>query len=520
MTRWIPIGTLEDFLPDRPTSVRVNERELVMVRSGERAFLLDGRCPHRGGQLSDGRIEGNDIICSLHGYDFDLETGVSRYDPSERVATYPARVIEGMVEVDADAVPPLPHGHDDGYQARWRRPSDSDLRGYDYLTGLRWGSPSVSPMGTRSALHPSWDDILLLPAQVARPARLEEEPLDLTTVIGRSADQPLALDIPFFISHMSFGALSASAKVALARVAESVGTAIGSGEGGMLPDERAVSSRYIFEMASGYFGWTPENIARASAIEIKFGQSAKAGSGGLLPGPKVTARIAETRGLQAGEPAVSPARFVDIEGPVALRERVSALKEQTRGRPIGIKFAAGRVEDDVEAAVAAGADFITIDGRGGGTGASPDVLKDHLTIPIQYALPRARKHLEHLGRPDVDLVATGGFRSAGDIAKALALGARAVAMATASMVAVGCQQYLACHTGNCPVGIATQRPDLEARFDIDRAAEQGAATFQTMVQELGLLGRAVGVRDIHDLAVTDLASLDTELSTHTDIAHA
>lgn len=520
MTRWISVGHLSKLPPDRPVRVRVNGRDLAVVRSKQSAYVLDDRCPHRGGQLSDGRIQGDDIICPLHGYDFDVRTGVSRYDAAEHVATYPARVSAGVVEVDADAVPALPDERDDGYQAQWRRPSDPGQRAYGYLSGLASGSPSVSSMGTQHPLRPSWDDILLLPAQVARPPRLEDEPLSLTTVIGRSAQQPMELEVPFYISHMSFGALSASAKVALARVAETLGTAIGSGEGGVLPDERAASSRYILEMASGYFGWTEENIARADAIELKFGQSAKAGSGGLLPAAKVTSRIAEIRGLETGQAAHSPARFVDIVGPVALRERVSALKEQTRGRPIGIKFAAGRVEEDVEAAVAAGADFITIDGRGGGTGAAPDVLKDHLTIPIQYALFRARKHLAHLRRRDVDLVATGGFRTAGDIAKALALGAQAVALATASMVAVGCQQYLACDSGNCPVGIATQRADLESRFDIERAAERGAATFGAMAEELGLLGRAVGASDIHQLNASDLATLDSEISSHTDIAHA
>jgi len=522
MTRWVTVAQVADLPPDRPIRGRVNERDLALVRceQGGPPHVLDDKCPHRGGQLSDGSVRGEDIICPLHAYDFDLHSGISRYDPTEHVAVYPARIVDGRIEVDADQVAPLPTEHDSGYLGRWQRPTDPDLHGYGYLRGLASGSPAISAMGTRLPLRPLWDDILLLPGQVSRPPRLDQEPLSLRTVIGRSAAHPLVLEIPMYVSHMSFGALSASAKTALAHVAEAAGTAIGSGEGGILDAERTVASRYIFEMASGYFGWSPANVARADAVELKFGQSAKAGSGGLLPAAKVTPRIAEVRGLRPGEDAHSPARFTDIAGPADLRARVSWIRDQIEGRPVGIKFAAGRVEEDVDAAVEAGVDFITIDGRGGGTGAAPDVLKDNLTIPIQYALYRARRRLEHHGRTDIDLIATGGFRSAGDIVKALALGAQAVALATGSMIAIGCQQYLACDTGNCPVGIATQRADLEARLDVDLSTERGVATFRALRSEVELLARAIGVADVHDLRPTDLATLDSEVSAHTDIRHA
>lgn len=520
MTAWIRVAGEADLSVDEPRGVRVNDRPLVIVRRADgRVHAVEDRCPHRGGQLSDGSVAGEDIVCPLHGYDFDLTTGVSRYDSTERIRTYPARLNDGGIEVDADAVQPLPAGHDAAYLSTWARPHDEALHGYGYLRGLAQGVPS-SAMGTRRPLTPSWDEILLLPAQVARPARLEEEPLSLRTVLGRRAARPLVLDVPMFISHMSFGALSASAKGALARVSREMGTAIGSGEGGVLDAERRAAGPYILEMASGYFGWTPENIAHADAVELKFGQSAKAGSGGMLPGAKVTEAIASVRGLRAGEDAHSPARFLDLDGPEALRSRVTELREQTGGAPIGIKFAAGHVEDDVDAALDAGVDFITIDGRGGGTGSAPDVLKDHLTIPIQYALYRARRRLRERGRADVDLVAAGGFRSAGDIAKALALGAQAVALATAALVAIGCQQYLACDSGNCPVGIATQRPDLEARLDVDLSTERGVNTFRALRRELELVGRAVGVTDIHELAPTDLATLSSEVAAHTDVRHA
>jgi glutamate synthase domain-containing protein 2 len=199
---------------------------------------------------------------------------------------------------------------------------------------------------------------------------------------------------------------------------------------------------------------------------------------------------------------------------------VDQIRGWLDGGPVGIKFAAGHVEDDLDIAIDAGADFVTIDGRGGGTGAAPDVLKDHLTIPIQYALHRARVHLERRGIADLDIVAAGNFRTAADVTKAIAMGATAVAMATASMIAVGCKQYLACHTGHCPVGIATQRPELEARFSVDESIERGVATFSAFSEEMRMVCRAIGARNVHELSPADLATLDSELTAHAGIRHA
>lgn len=522
MPNWVTVLRLEELPAGRPVTVRVNERDIALAsrEGGGPPHALDNRCPHRGGQLGDGAVRGDDIVCPLHGYDFDLATGISRYDPGERIHTYPTRVHDGQVQIDADAVPALPAGHDEGYLDRWARRHDDREPAYGYLKGLAGGVPPVSAMRTAKPLRPSWDDILFLPAQLARAPLLDDEPVALRTLIGRRARRPLVLALPFYVSHMSFGALSASAKTALARVARELGTAIGSGEGGMLDEERAAAGPYILEMATGYFGWSEDVARRADAVEIKIGQSAKAGSGGLLPADKVTERIAEVRGIEPGSDAHSPARFTDITSPAELRARVDEIRAWLDGGPVGIKFAAGRVEADLDVALEAGADFVTIDGRGGGTGAAPDVLKDHLTVPIQYALHRARAHLARRGVDDVDIVATGNFRTAADAAKALAMGAGAVALATTSMIAVGCQQYLACHTGNCPVGIATQRADLEARFDIDQSSGRGVATFRAFEAELGMLCRAIGVSDVHALSIDDLATLDSEIAAHTAIRHA
>jgi glutamate synthase domain-containing protein 2 len=521
MAQWVTVMSVDELPADRPVTVRVHERDIALARcdKGGVPHALDNRCPHRGGQLGDGRVVGDDIACPLHAYDYDLETGISRYAAEERVDVYPVRIHRGEIQIDADAVPALPEHHDSGYLDRWARRHDTREATYEYLASLSSGPP-VTAMRSGKTLTPSWDDILFLPGQLARPPRLASEPLSLRTVIGKRAARPLEIEVPFFISHMSFGALSLSAKTALARVSAELGTAVGSGEGGLLDEEREHCGALIFEMASGYFGWGEENIRRADAVEIKIGQSAKAGSGGLLPSEKVTARIAEVRGLQPGEAAHSPARFPDIHSIADLRARVDEIREHAEGRPVGIKFAAGHVEDDLDAAIEAGADFVTIDGRGGGTGAAPEVLKDNLTVPIQYALHRATKHLAARGIDDLDIVATGFFRTSADVTKAIAMGATAVAMATASMIAIGCQQYLACHTGNCPVGIATQRPDLEARFDVDLSTARGAATLRAFREEIALLCRAIGVADVHDLTTEDLATLDSEIAGHTSIRHA
>ena len=522
MARWVTVMRADEMPPDRPVTVRVNERDLALARCSRHSapHAVENRCPHRGGQIGDGTVNGDDIVCPLHGYDFDLHTGISRFDPTESIAVYPVRVEGDEIQIDADAVPALPEHHDAGYLSRWSRRHDDREEKYGYLQSLGHGAPPVTAMRTGRTLRPSWDDVLLLPAQLARQPLLEAEAVSLRTTIGRRAKRPLEIETPFFISHMSFGALSASAKEALAAVSAALGTAIGSGEGGMLDQERERAKLVIFEMASGYFGWDEAHIRKADAVEIKFGQSAKAGSGGLLPADKVTPRIAEVRGLKPGEAAHSPSRFIDIKTVADLRERVEWIRERMDGGPVGVKFAAGRVEDDIDVALEVGVDFITIDGRGGGTGAAPDVLKDNLTIPIQYALHRAVKHLRARGATDVDLIVAGNFRAAADVTKAIAMGATAVALATASMIAVGCQQYLACHTGNCPVGIATQRPDLEERFDIEQSTARGIATFEAFAQEIRLLCRAAGVADVHDFVVDDLVTLDSEVAAHTAIRHA
>jgi glutamate synthase domain-containing protein 2 len=405
------------------------------------------------------------------------------------------------------------------YLAAWQRKDDDVEPRFARLQRLATtGETEISAMGThRHAV--TWDDILLCGAQLDRLPLEKDEDVSTRTTIGKCADQPLELQIPFYVSHMSFGALSKEAKISLARGSAAVGTAIGSGEGGMLKEEREHAKHYIYELGTARFSHVESSIRAADAVEIKIGQAAKPGLGGHLPADKVTDEIAAIRGLAVGEDSISPSRQPDINSRADLRRKVDELRELTGGKPIGIKFAAGRLEQDLDFALAAGPDFVTIDCRGGGTGAAPTVVKDNVCLHAIFALRRARRFLDER-RSAVTLCITGGFRDSSDIAKALALGADAVALATASMMAIGCQQYRICQTGRCPVGIATQDPALRARLVIDKSVERFVRFYRGTTRELATLTRLAGRRSVHDLDLSDLFTTSLEVAHFTDIAHA
>ncbi len=380
------------------------------------------------------------------------------------------------------------------------------------------GRPIIEAMGTRMPM-PGWDDILILGAQLNPPPLDEYAPVDMTTIIGKHARQPMVLAGPVYISHMSFGALSKEAKTALARGSAMAGTAMCSGEGGILPQERAEAARYIFEYVPNLYSVTPENLKNSDAIEIKIGQGTKPGMGGHLPGEKVTPEIAKIRNKPEGKDVISPSKFPDINTKDDLKELVEQLRLASNGRPIGIKIAAGRIEKDLEFCVYAGADFVTIDGRGGATGASPRLVRDATSVPTVYALHRARKYLDSVGA-ELDLVITGGLRVSSDFAKALAMGADAVAVASAAMVAAACRQYRICGSGLCPVGVATQDAALRSGLKIDRAAERVANYLKCSFAELETFARITGHEKIHDLCVEDLVTISREIAEYTDIVHA
>lgn len=399
------------------------------------------------------------------------------------------------------------------------RKTDSNYR---YMSEIHemavTGKSAIEAMGTQMKM-PNWDDVLVLGAQL-NPMPLEEHAdVSLKTVIGKHAQKPMTLDMPVYISHMSFGALSKETKIALAKGSAAAGTAMCSGEGGILPEEKEAAYKYIFEYVPNLYSVTDENLKTSDAIEIKIGQGTKPGMGGHLPGSKVTPEIAKIRNKPLGEDVISPSRFPGINSAEDLKKLVGELRMRSEGRPIGIKIAAGRIERDLEFCVYAEPDFITIDGRGGATGASPAIIRDSTSIPTIYALYRARKYLDSIGS-DIALIITGGFRVSSDFAKAIAMGADAVAIASAAMVAAACQQYRICGTGMCPVGVATQDEKLRERLHIDSAAKRVENYLKCSAEELKVFARITGNTDIHGLSVDDLCTLNEEISEHTNIAHA
>lgn len=380
------------------------------------------------------------------------------------------------------------------------------------------GKSISAAMGTELPM-PSWDDILILGAQLDPMPLDEQTPVKTQTVIGKRAKKPLILENPVYVSHMSFGALSREAKICLAKGSALAGSAMCSGEGGILPEEMQAADKYIFEYVGNLYSVTPENLRNADAIEIKIGQGTKPGMGGHLPGEKVTEEISRIRNKPMGKDVIAPSRFPGIETKEDLKNLISQLRFASDGRPVGVKIAAGRIERDLAFCVYAEPDFITIDGRGGATGSSPKLLRDSASVPTVYALHRARKYLDSI-HSDISLIITGGLRVSSDFAKAIAMGADAIAVASAALMAMACQQYKICGTGMCPMGIATQDEELRGRLQQDAAVARVANFLNVSLEELKMFARITGHSDIHEMSVDDLCTINREISEYTDIPHA
>ena len=426
--------------------------------------------------------------------------------------------VSKMQLVEEESKPAPAYSGELSYDSAYAR-SDSNCRYMTEIHEMAASGKSISAaMGTQMPL-PSWDDILILGAQLNPPPLNDHDDVDAVTVIGKSAKKPMVLEGPVFISHMSFGALSKEVKTALAKGSAIAKTAMCSGEGGILPEEKDAAYRYIFEYIPNKYSVTDENLRTSDAIEIKIGQGTKPGMGGHLPGEKVTSEVAKIRGKNEGEDIQSPSKFPEINSKEDLKAMVSMLRERSEGRPIGIKIAAGRIERDLEHCVYAEPDFITIDGRGGATGSSPFFLREATTVPTIYALARARKYLDSVNS-DISLIITGGLRVSADFAKALAMGADAVAIASAGLIAAACQQYRICGSGNCPVGVATQNPELRKRLNVDAAAQRVANYLNVSFKEIKTFARVTGHTSVHDLSVDDLITTDKDIAQYTNIRHA
>jgi glutamate synthase domain-containing protein 2/CDGSH-type Zn-finger protein len=371
----------------------------------------------------------------------------------------------------------------------------------------------MAAMGVPRDELPRWDDIQIMVAQLARKPLPEETSVGTGLVIGPKAARPLSLDMPLFVSDMSFGALSEEAKIALAKGAELAGTGICSGEGGMLPEEQEANSRYFYELASAKFGYDESLLHSVQAFHFKGGQGAKTGTGGHLPAAKNIGRIAEVRGIPPGQPAISPPTFTDLETPDDFRRFADRIRELSGGIPVGFKLSANHIEKDIDFALAASADYIILDGRGGGTGAAPLLFRDHISVPTIPALARARRHLDRCGvGRDVSLIITGGLRVPTDFIKALALGADGIALANSAMQAIGCIGARICNSNNCPAGIATQKPALRARLDIERSARQLNNFLRASVALMTVMARACGHTHLNQFRLDDLSTLDWSLA--------
>jgi glutamate synthase domain-containing protein 2/CDGSH-type Zn-finger protein len=379
----------------------------------------------------------------------------------------------------------------------------------------------MAAMGVPRDRLPGWDDVQVMVAQLDPKPLLDDAEVGTELVVGPEAAKPLVLQIPLFVSDMSFGALSEEAKVALARGAERAGTGICSGEGGMLPDEQAENSRYFYELASAKFGYAEELLPRVQAFHFKGGQGAKTGTGGHLPGNKNVGKISQVRGLPEGTPAVSPATFTDLATVEDFRAFGDRVRELTGGIPVGFKLSANRIERDLDFALGAGADYVILDGRGGGTGAAPLLFRDHISVPTMPALARARRHLDACGASGrVTLIATGGLRTAPDFVKALALGADGVAIANSAMQAVGCIAARICNTNRCPAGIATQDPKLRAKLDVDAGATRLATFLGATIELMRTLARACGHDHLSKFCADDIATWSREVADLTGIRYA
>ncbi|MCG7983209.1 MAG: glutamate synthase-related protein [Candidatus Thiodiazotropha lotti] len=531
----IPIAEWSELAPEKPAYALVADVDLVIVRwpDDEQISVLYGRCAHRGALMSDGRIEGNNIVCGLHEWDYEYKTGISSYKSSEKLHRFNAWIEAGQVWVDEDEIREWTQNNPQPYNREAYQGLYQDIHGAPeephnkYIQHLAEHGLSkvghhgrVGAMGVPRDLLPKWEEIQILTAQLHKVPMLDDDPVGTEVVIGPNAEKPLKLDRPLFVSDMSFGALSEEAKVALAMGAEMAGTGICSGEGGMLPDEQQANSHYLYELASARFGYSMEKVKQCQAFHFKCGQGAKTGTGGHLPGSKVKGKIAEVRGLNEGESAISPARFPDWDNINEYRRFAAEVRETTGGIPIGVKLSAQHIERDIEAALQIGVDYIILDGRGGGTGAAPLIFRDNISVPTIPALVRARRYLDKKGRNDVSLVITGGLRLPADFIKAMALGADAIAVSNSAIQAIGCLGMRACHTNNCPVGIATQKPELRKRLKIEKGAKQLNNFFRASTELMQVMARACGYDHINKFCIDDLSTFNRDMAHLTGIEYA
>ncbi len=399
-----------------------------------------------------------------------------------------------------------------------KKRSDEDDSFYQGIVHIKeianTGESITCSMGSLKKLPFSLNDLHFVPAQVDRILLNRDEEVNTAIVIGSGSRKPLRASTPIMITGMSFGAVSKNVRQVIALAAAQLKMAFNSGEGGILEDEIKIAKDfYIGQYATGRFGVGEELLKKVAAVEIRFGQGAYPGKGSYLPASKMTPEIAKVRGLKRGEAAYSPAHHPDMTTPQQIKDKVSWLRDITGGVPIGAKMGCGNVEKDLRVLVDAGVDFIALDGFGGGTGATELYVRENVGIPIFAALPRAFKFLTELGVKDrIFLIAGGDLRTSADFAKCLALGADAVYVGTAALIAMSCEQYRICYTGLCPTGVTTHNPVLLTQLNVENGVKKLTNFIEVSTREIANLTRIVGKGDINKLDSNDLISMDRELA--------
>lgn len=504
----------------------------MVIKYYKTASVLYGRCHHRGALLSDGYIDGPNLMCGLHHWDYRYDTGISEYNNDESLHKFQSEIIDDYIYIDEKEIQDFLDKHpqpfnEDEYLGKYMDTSPEETEPYTNriksMSREGIGKQSHGPiasMGVDRRELPQWNDIQYLPAQLWKAPLLENEEVETSITIGQAAKKPLKLDIPIFVSDMSFGAISKEAKIALATGAELAGTGICSGEGGMLDEEQQANSKYFYELASAKFGFEWDKLKKVQAFHFKAGQGAKTGVGGHLPGNKVSGDIAKTRNLEEGQDAISPNRFEEMTTVEDFRAFAQKVREYTGGIPIGFKMSAAHIEKDIDFALEVGVDYIILDGRGGATGAAPTIIRDHIDVHTIPALTRARKHLDSRNASDVSLIITGGLRVPEDFVKALMLGADAIAVANSALQAIGCLGMRACSSNNCPVGIATMKDHLRARLVIDASAQQLCNFFDANTHLMKIVARACGYDNFQKFRKSDLSTHNYEMHRLTGISYA
>jgi methylamine---glutamate N-methyltransferase subunit C len=399
---------------------------------------------------------------------------------------------------------------------------DEDSSIYQALTEINRiadkGQSTVGSMGSQKKMPFSLDDLHFVPAQVSKIPLNSNEAINTTVIIGPQAKKPLMISSPIIFSAMSYGAVTKNIRLILTKVATELNLAINTGEDLVIPEIELATPNIIVQYSTVRTGITDEILKKCSGVEIRFGQGAYPGWRSVLPAAKVPYDTKKLRGLKDGEDEHDIAHHLDIKNTGELQSKIGWLKDLTGGVPIGAKIGCGNIEADVEALVEGGADFISLDGFGGGTGAIELFVRENFGIPIIVALPRAVACLKKIGkRSQVSLIVGGGLRTSADFAKCLALGADAVYIGSSALIAIGCQQYRICHTGNCPTGVTASNPELIKLLNVDEGIRTLTNFVRVSNEELANVARIVGKDSVSKLSSEDLVSLKRDLTEATGV---